>query len=145
MCHEIKGMRNTRRRHVEALRNTQLKLSTTLCCSRKKWCGACCAAGGKIKLVSGFSIVPPRLTLVEGVGKVRIFWLAAEVTEPFLTPHHLTRLPLAATFALGALLIAAIAALAPAGVSLKTQELYLLVFLTRYLDLFLRFISFYNR
>ena len=31
-----------------------------------------------------------------------------------------------------------------AGISLKTQELYLLVFLTRYLDLFFRFYSVYN-
>ena len=30
-----------------------------------------------------------------------------------------------------------------AGVSLKTQELYALVFITRYLDLFFRFISLY--
>lgn len=30
------------------------------------------------------------------------------------------------------------------GVSLKTQELYLIVFMTRYLDLFLVFYSFYN-
>ena len=29
----------------------------------------------------------------------------------------------------------------PAGISLKTQELYLLVFVTRYLDLFYRYIS----
>ena len=32
----------------------------------------------------------------------------------------------------------------PAGVSLKTQELYALVFVTRYLDLFYSFISLYN-
>jgi hypothetical protein len=32
----------------------------------------------------------------------------------------------------------------PAGISLKTQELYLLVFLTRYLDLFTNFYSLYN-
>ncbi|KAM7463571.1 hypothetical protein LguiA_031692 [Lonicera macranthoides] len=31
-----------------------------------------------------------------------------------------------------------------AGISLKTQELYVIVFLTRYLDLFVRYISFYN-
>jgi ER lumen protein retaining receptor len=31
-----------------------------------------------------------------------------------------------------------------AGVSLKTQELYLLVFLTRYVDIFWNFISIYN-
>ncbi|XVE62253.1 hypothetical protein DITRI_Ditri06bG0103300 [Diplodiscus trichospermus] len=31
-----------------------------------------------------------------------------------------------------------------AGISLKTQELYVIVFLTRYLDLFTRYISFYN-
>ncbi|XP_031114751.1 ER lumen protein-retaining receptor-like [Ipomoea triloba] len=31
-----------------------------------------------------------------------------------------------------------------AGISLKTQELYVIVFLTRYLDLFTRFHSFYN-
>ncbi|KAJ4721006.1 ER lumen protein-retaining receptor [Melia azedarach] len=31
-----------------------------------------------------------------------------------------------------------------AGISLKTQELYVLVFLTRYLDLFTRYVSFYN-
>ncbi|XP_021802194.1 ER lumen protein-retaining receptor-like [Prunus avium] len=31
-----------------------------------------------------------------------------------------------------------------AGVSLKTQELYALVFATRYLDIFFNFISFYN-
>ncbi|KAI9156868.1 hypothetical protein LWI28_013471 [Acer negundo] len=31
-----------------------------------------------------------------------------------------------------------------AGISLKTQELYALVFVTRYLDLFTRYISFYN-
>lgn len=31
-----------------------------------------------------------------------------------------------------------------AGVSLKTQELYVLVFVTRYLDLFVDFVSFYN-
>ncbi|PON62434.1 ER lumen protein retaining receptor [Trema orientale] len=31
-----------------------------------------------------------------------------------------------------------------AGISLKTQELYVLVFLTRYLDLFTRYFSFYN-
>ena len=30
---------------------------------------------------------------------------------------------------------------APAGISLKTQELYLLVFVTRYLDLFYSYIS----
>ena len=30
------------------------------------------------------------------------------------------------------------------GISLKTQELYALVFLTRYLDLFTRYFSFYN-
>ena len=30
------------------------------------------------------------------------------------------------------------------GISIKTQELYLLVFLTRYLDLFTTFYSFYN-
>ena len=30
------------------------------------------------------------------------------------------------------------------GISLKTQELYVIVFLTRYLDLFTRYISFYN-
>lgn len=30
------------------------------------------------------------------------------------------------------------------GISLKTQELYVLVFLTRYLDLFTRYVSFYN-
>ena len=30
------------------------------------------------------------------------------------------------------------------GISLKTQELYLLVFVTRYLDLFTTFYSFYN-
>ena len=29
----------------------------------------------------------------------------------------------------------------PAGISLKTQELYLLVFVTRYLDLFTNFVS----
>lgn len=31
-----------------------------------------------------------------------------------------------------------------AGVSLKTQELYALVFATRYLDIFFNFVSFYN-
>ena len=31
-----------------------------------------------------------------------------------------------------------------AGISLRTQELYLLVFLTRYLDLFYSYISLYN-
>lgn len=31
-----------------------------------------------------------------------------------------------------------------AGVSLKTQELYAIVFATRYLDLFTRYVSFYN-
>eukprot|EP00904_Undaria_pinnatifida_P006805 jgi/Undpi1/3254/HiC_scaffold_15.g06628.m1 len=31
-----------------------------------------------------------------------------------------------------------------AGISLKTQELFLVVFLTRYLDLFFRFVSLYN-
>lgn len=31
-----------------------------------------------------------------------------------------------------------------AGISLRTQELYTLVFITRYLDLFIRFISLYN-
>ncbi|XP_022718570.1 ER lumen protein-retaining receptor-like [Durio zibethinus] len=31
-----------------------------------------------------------------------------------------------------------------AGISLKTQELYVIVFLTRYLDLFTRYVSFYN-
>ena len=31
------------------------------------------------------------------------------------------------------------------GVSLKTQKLYLVVFLTRYTDLFFRFLSWYNR
>ncbi|CAH9110965.1 unnamed protein product [Cuscuta europaea] len=31
-----------------------------------------------------------------------------------------------------------------AGISLKTQELYVMVFLTRYLDLFTRYYSFYN-
>ncbi|XVF41660.1 hypothetical protein PTKIN_Ptkin01aG0297700 [Pterospermum kingtungense] len=31
-----------------------------------------------------------------------------------------------------------------AGISLRTQELYVIVFLTRYLDLFTRYISFYN-
>jgi ER lumen protein retaining receptor len=31
-----------------------------------------------------------------------------------------------------------------AGVSMRTQELYALVFVTRYLDLFFNFISFYN-
>lgn len=31
-----------------------------------------------------------------------------------------------------------------AGISLKTQELYIIVFLARYLDLFTRYISFYN-
>ncbi|TXG48701.1 hypothetical protein EZV62_024576 [Acer yangbiense] len=31
-----------------------------------------------------------------------------------------------------------------AGISLKTQELYALVFVTRYLDLFSRYVSFYN-
>uniref|UniRef100_A0A5B7B993 ER lumen protein-retaining receptor n=1 Tax=Davidia involucrata TaxID=16924 RepID=A0A5B7B993_DAVIN len=31
-----------------------------------------------------------------------------------------------------------------AGISLKTQELYVMVFITRYLDLFLTFFSFYN-
>ncbi|KAK0592566.1 hypothetical protein LWI29_021374 [Acer saccharum] len=31
-----------------------------------------------------------------------------------------------------------------AGISLKTQELYALVFVTRYLDLFTRYVSFYN-
>ena len=30
------------------------------------------------------------------------------------------------------------------GVSAKTQELYLVVFLTRYMDLFMYFISYYN-
>lgn len=30
------------------------------------------------------------------------------------------------------------------GVSAKTQELYLIVFLTRYMDLFMYFISYYN-
>ncbi|OWM79405.1 hypothetical protein CDL15_Pgr022817 [Punica granatum] len=30
------------------------------------------------------------------------------------------------------------------GISLKTQELYVIVFLTRYLDLFTRYLSFYN-
>jgi len=30
------------------------------------------------------------------------------------------------------------------GVSCKTQEVYLVVFLTRYIDLFMYFISFYN-
>ena len=30
------------------------------------------------------------------------------------------------------------------GVSLKTMELYLIVFLTRYLDLFFSFVSYYN-
>ncbi|CAN0406993.1 unnamed protein product, partial [Laminaria digitata] len=30
------------------------------------------------------------------------------------------------------------------GISLKTQELFLVVFLTRYLDFFFRFISLYN-
>lgn len=30
------------------------------------------------------------------------------------------------------------------GISLKTQELYIIVFLARYLDLFTRYISFYN-
>lgn len=34
-----------------------------------------------------------------------------------------------------------IAPLLPAGISLKTQELYALVFVTRYLDLFYSFIS----
>lgn len=33
---------------------------------------------------------------------------------------------------------------APAGISLKTLELYLLVFLTRYVDLFTNFVSLYN-
>ncbi|GFY83369.1 endoplasmic reticulum retention defective 2B [Actinidia rufa] len=31
-----------------------------------------------------------------------------------------------------------------AGISLKTQELYIIVFVTRYLDLFMRYVSFYN-
>ncbi|CAL5323503.1 unnamed protein product [Camellia sinensis] len=31
-----------------------------------------------------------------------------------------------------------------AGISLKTQELYVIVFVTRYLDLFTRYVSFYN-
>ncbi|KAK3447448.1 ER lumen protein-retaining receptor [Eucalyptus grandis] len=31
-----------------------------------------------------------------------------------------------------------------AGISLKTQELYVIVFITRYLDLFTRYVSFYN-
>lgn len=31
-----------------------------------------------------------------------------------------------------------------AGISLKTQELYVIVFLSRYLDLFTRYYSFYN-
>ncbi|XP_057970731.1 ER lumen protein-retaining receptor B-like [Malania oleifera] len=31
-----------------------------------------------------------------------------------------------------------------AGISLKTQELYVIIFLTRYLDLFMRYISLYN-
>ncbi|KAG8381655.1 hypothetical protein BUALT_Bualt06G0144100 [Buddleja alternifolia] len=31
-----------------------------------------------------------------------------------------------------------------AGISLKTQELYVIVFITRYLDLFTRYYSFYN-
>ncbi|KAJ0079408.1 hypothetical protein Patl1_24415 [Pistacia atlantica] len=30
------------------------------------------------------------------------------------------------------------------GISLKTQELYVIIFVTRYLDLFTRYISFYN-
>jgi len=30
------------------------------------------------------------------------------------------------------------------GVSAKTQEIYLIVFLTRYMDLFMYFISYYN-
>ena len=47
-----------------------------------------------------------------------------------------------AVFASG---VASIPALASTGVSLKTQELYLLVFLTRYVDLFFRFVSVYNR
>lgn len=33
---------------------------------------------------------------------------------------------------------------APAGISLKTQELYLVVFIARYLDLFTNFHSLYN-
>ena len=49
---------------------------------------------------------------------------------------------LVAVFASG---VASIPALASTGVSLKTQELYLLVFLTRYVDLFFRFVSVYNR
>ncbi|KAJ0013224.1 hypothetical protein Pint_21794 [Pistacia integerrima] len=31
-----------------------------------------------------------------------------------------------------------------AGISLKTQELYVIIFVTRYLDLFTRYVSFYN-
>lgn len=33
----------------------------------------------------------------------------------------------------------------PPGISLKTQELFLVVFVTRYMDLFFRFYSWYNR
>ncbi|CAN0462850.1 unnamed protein product, partial [Hapterophycus canaliculatus] len=33
----------------------------------------------------------------------------------------------------------------PSGVSLKTQELFFVVFVSRYVDLFFRFHSWYNR
>jgi ER lumen protein retaining receptor len=52
----------------------------------------------------------------------------------FLTASHITQV----------LLLKINATKSCAGVSLKTQELYLLVFATRYLDLFYSFISLYN-
>ena len=47
-------------------------------------------------------------------------------------------------FSLQVLLLKINATKSCAGVSLKTQELYLLVFVTRYLDLLYSFISLYN-
>ena len=68
-------------------------------------------------------------------------WLAVEGIAffSFSTPPSDA---LVAVFASG---VASIPALASTGVSLKTQELYLLVFLTRYLDVFYGYISVYSR